>query len=79
MTCCSIRFPGERTGEAAHRLLQLFHKCGGETQMQHECACATAVSAVSLCEVECLVFQIKKIMKANEKITSDADPMWYLK
>lgn len=25
------------------------------------------------------VLQIKKIMKANEKITSDADPMWYLK
>lgn len=24
-------------------------------------------------------FQIKKIMKANEKVTSDADPMWYLK
>ncbi|KAM4572867.1 DNA-directed RNA polymerase III subunit RPC2 [Odontesthes bonariensis] len=23
--------------------------------------------------------EIKKIMKANEKITSDADPMWYLK
>ncbi|TNN29210.1 DNA-directed RNA polymerase III subunit RPC2 [Liparis tanakae] len=23
--------------------------------------------------------KIKKIMKANEKITSDADPMWYLK
>lgn len=23
--------------------------------------------------------QIKKIMKANEKVTSDADPMWYLK
>ncbi|KAF7240630.1 DNA-directed RNA polymerase III subunit RPC2, partial [Varanus komodoensis] len=22
--------------------------------------------------------EIKKIMKANEKITSDADPMWYL-
>lgn len=27
----------------------------------------------------CGHFQIKKIMKANEKITSDADPMWYLK
>lgn len=26
-----------------------------------------------------VMFQIKKIMKANEKITSDADPMWYLK
>lgn len=26
-----------------------------------------------------LFFQIKKIMKANEKVTSDADPMWYLK
>ncbi|KAK2509216.1 hypothetical protein MC885_000163, partial [Smutsia gigantea] len=23
--------------------------------------------------------EIKKIMKANEKVTSDADPMWYLK
>lgn len=28
---------------------------------------------------ECPLLQIKKIMKANEKITSDADPMWYLK
>lgn len=25
------------------------------------------------------LLQIKKIMKANEKVTSDADPMWYLK
>lgn len=24
-------------------------------------------------------FQIKKIVKANEKITTDADPVWYLK
>lgn len=37
-----------------------------------------AVSVASLSQHECL-FQIKKIMKANDKITSDADPMWYLK
>lgn len=27
----------------------------------------------------CPTFQIKKIVKANEKITTDADPVWYLK
>lgn len=33
---------------------------------------------VSWC-LYCPTFQIKKIVKANEKITTDADPVWYLK
>ena len=41
--------------------------------------CVKVVKGASLCKYVYVAFQIKKIMKANEKITSDADPMWYLK
>lgn len=70
-------FPGERFGETAHRLIQLLHQCGGKTRPSIT-VCYSCLSFI-LISVWLSLLQIKKIMKANEKITSDADPMWYLK
>lgn len=70
-------FSGERTGEAAHRLIQLFHQCRGRLSWQG--GVALSVQKRPWFHFALFLLQIKKIMKANEKVTSDADPMWYLK
>uniref|UniRef100_A0A8B9TWI3 DNA-directed RNA polymerase n=1 Tax=Anas platyrhynchos TaxID=8839 RepID=A0A8B9TWI3_ANAPL len=73
---------GERTCEAAHRLIQLFHQCRGMFPWwEGKWLLPVRRSTIPFFFLFLLFvfFQIKKIMKANEKVTSDADPMWYLK
>lgn len=76
--CCVHYFSGERTGEAAHRLIQLFHQCRGRLSWGGE-RVVLSIQKRPWFHFVLFLLQIKKIMKANEKVTSDADPMWYLK